>query len=153
MSHFLKEKMGDLKALSSHFYKPRIRIHANKQSTIIQKSFLFLRQNQKMPPLSSCDPRPRVGLETQGELHSWPSFPPALPSGLPHCLFTGAASPSHFMSLLAKQTWSEMFSIFLSCCWECCWDGPGRVSVLASSEVSRALQGHRPPDAPDLRAP
>lgn len=49
LSHFLKEKMGDLKALSSHFYKPRNRIHANKQSAIIQKPFLFLGQNQNAP--------------------------------------------------------------------------------------------------------
>lgn len=49
LCHFLKEKMGDLKALSSHFYKPRNRIHANKQSAIIQKPFLFLRQNQNAP--------------------------------------------------------------------------------------------------------
>lgn len=105
LSHFLKEKMGDLKALSSHFYKPRNRIHANKQSAIIQKSFLFLRQNQKMPPLSSCAPRPRAGLETRGELYCWPSLLPALPSGqstTSSLLFTGAAGPSHFIISACK---------------------------------------------------
>lgn len=81
-----------------------------------------------MPPLSSCDPRPRAGLETWGELYSWPSF----------LLFIAVYSQElRALSLLAKQTWSEMFGIFLNCCW----GGLGRVRVLAFSEVSRALQG------------